>query len=130
MKYPIMGRDFFQEQILKGDSFMDTGKIFENLVHMAVQNGIIVRFAPLRASYARIEGERIALNQNLETIEDFNYNLAHELAHHFLHYDKGDIITSDRNAEYEEQADRGARMLLTALSVSQRGCCEWLNSKI
>ncbi len=96
---------------------MDTGKIFENLVHMAVQNGITVRFAPLKVSYARIKGERIALNQNLSTINDFNYNLAHELAHHYLHYDKGNIIESERNVEYEEQADRGAKMLLEAIGI-------------
>lgn len=100
---------------------MDTGRIFENLVHMAVENGITVKFAPLKVSYARIKGNRIALNQNLDTIDDFNYNLAHELAHYFLHYDKGDTITSDKNAEYEEQADRGAKMLLEAFLVSQKG---------
>lgn len=96
---------------------MDTGKIFENLVHMAVQNGITVRFAPLQASYARIKGDRIALSENIGTIDDFNYNLAHELAHYFLHYDKGDAMASSRNTEYEEQADRGAKMLLSALSL-------------
>lgn len=100
---------------------MDTGKIFENLVHLTVQSGITVRFAPLTASYARLKGDRIALNQQLGTINEFNYNLAHELAHYFLHYDKGDTIASDRHAEYEEQADRGARMLLAALSVSMKG---------
>ena len=35
---------------------MDTGKIFENLVHMAVQNGFTVKFAPLPISHARIRG--------------------------------------------------------------------------
>lgn len=93
----------------------DRGQVFEKLVHLAVANGIIVRFAPLPTSYARIKGNRIALNQNLNTIDDFNYNLAHELAHYFLHYDKGDIIESAKNNEYEEQADRAAKMLLEAL---------------
>lgn len=96
---------------------MDNGKIFENLVHMAVQKGIVVRFAPLMASNARIKGNRIALNQGLGTIEDYNYNLAHELAHAYLHYDKGDIIAGGNQEELEEQADRGAKMLLAALSV-------------
>lgn len=71
---------------------------------------------PLTVSYARIKENRIALNQNLATIDDFNYNLAHELAHYFLHYDKGNILLSD-NQEYEEQADRAAKMLLEALST-------------
>lgn len=97
---------------------MDTGKVFENLVRLAVKNGITVRFCPLRASYARIKADRIALNQDLNTIEEFNYNLAHELSHFFLHYDKGNITAGDNEA-YEEQADRGARMLLEALEVTQ-----------
>ena len=100
---------------------MDSGKVFESLVHLAVQNGITVRFAPLPISHARIKGNRIALNESLGTIEDFNYNLAHELTHYFLHYDKGDIIKSGKHKEYEEQADRAAKMLLAALSVGQKG---------
>lgn len=99
----------------------DAGKIFESLVKLAVQNGITVRFAPLKVSYARIAGDRIALNQGLDTIEDYNYNLAHELSHYFLHYDKGDITEGADVAAYEEQADRGAKMLLAALAVEQKG---------
>ena len=103
---------------------MDSGKVFEGLVHLAIQNGITVRFAPLKTSYARIQGNRIALNQEFGTIEDFNYNLAHELAHSYLHSGKGDItpgaVDGETLAQYEEQADRGARMLLDALSVRQK----------
>lgn len=50
-------------------------------------------------------------------ISDINQNIAHELAHAFLHYDKGDI-TSGNKAEYEEQADRAATMLLEVLEVA------------
>ena len=99
----------------------DTGKIFETLVHLAVSNGITVRFAPLKASYARLNNDRIALSDSLGSIDEFNYNLAHELAHFFLHYDKGDTIKSERHAEYEEQADRAAGMLLKALQVKEGG---------
>lgn len=95
----------------------DTGKIFEKLVHLAVSKGIIVRFAPMKSSYARIKGNRIALNPNLDTIDDFNYNLAHELAHYFLHYDKGDILNTGNDQGYEEQADRAAKMLLEVLAM-------------
>ena len=104
---------------------MDNGKIFENLVHLAASRGIAVKFAPLKVSYARIEGNKIALSDSLETIEDFNYNLAHELAHSFLHHGNGDIlpgsVSGEQLAEYEEQADRGAKMLLAALAVGQKG---------
>ena len=98
------------------ESVMDSGKVFERLVHLAVTNGITVRFAPLAANYARLKGDRIALSQDLKTIEDINYNLAHELAHRFLHYDKGNILIGRNHKEYEEQADRAAKMLLEALS--------------
>lgn len=51
------------------------------------------------------------------TEEEYIETLAHELAHHFLHYEKGDTISSDKHAEYEEQADRADNMLLVALST-------------
>ena len=94
----------------------DNGEIFATLVHLATSNGIIVRFAPLQANYARLLGNRLAFRQDLPTIEDFNYNLAHELAHAYLHYDKGDTINSELHEQYEEQADRAAKMLLDGLS--------------
>lgn len=96
---------------------MDKGETFAKLVHLATSNGIIVRFAPLHVSYARLRGNRLALGQDLPTIEDFNYNLAHELAHAYLHYDKGDTINSELHEQYEEQADRAAKMLLDALNT-------------
>lgn len=95
----------------------DNGEIFATLVHLATANGIIVRFAPLQASYARLHGNRLALRQDLPTIEDFNYNLAHELAHAYLHFDKGDTTNSESHEQYEEQADRAAKMLLDVLST-------------
>lgn len=63
--------------------------------------------------------------RKIDTIEDINYNLAHELAHSYLHYDKGDILPSavDETAsrQYEEQAERGARMLLDAIVAGMEG---------
>ena len=51
-------------------------------------------------------------------MDRINYNLAHELAHSYLHYDKGDTIHSERHAEYEEQADRAAEMLLELIKTT------------
>lgn len=80
---------------------------------------------PLKAHYAMLHNDRIGLAQSLGTIEDFNYNLAHELAHSYLHGGKGNItlgaVDKDTFAQYEEQADRGAQMLLDALAVRQKG---------
>lgn len=96
---------------------MDNGKAFEKLIHLATSSGIIVRFAPLKYSDGRLKDNRLAIRQDLPTIEDINYNLAHELAHAFLHYDKGNIKDSGKEAEYEEQADRAAKLLLAALEI-------------
>lgn len=93
----------------------DKGETFAQLVHLAISQGIIVRFAPLCTSDGRLKGNRLAVRQDLPSIEDFNYNLAHELAHAYLHYDKGDTINSEMYEQYEEQADRAAKMLLDAI---------------
>lgn len=95
----------------------DKGEVFCSLVHLAVEQGIIVRFAPLQVSDGRIKGNRIGIRQSLGTIDEYNYNLAHELAHAYLHHDKGDLIRSGQCDGYEEQADRAAKMLLDALTV-------------
>lgn len=96
---------------------MNNGEIFQKLMHIAAKKEITVKFAPLQYYDGILKGNRIAIRQELSTIEDFNYNLAHELAHYFLHYDKGDTVNSDKHKEYEEEADRAANMLLIALSV-------------
>ena len=94
----------------------DKGEIFASLVHIASENNVTVRFAPLRANSGRIKGDRMAIASHMG-IDDINYNLAHEIAHAYLHYDKGDTINSEKHAEYEEQADRAAVLLLDALAV-------------
>ena len=101
-----------------------TAEEMEKLMHLAEENNVVVSFVPFCAndgmlSYKRAEG-RIGIRIGM-SFDEYVYNIAHELAHYFLHYYKGDIITSEKNDEYEKQADRGARMLLAALSVGQKG---------
>ena len=95
----------------------DNGKIFVKLLHLATTNGLTIRFVPFKGSNGRLKGDRIGLRQDLPTIEEINYSLAHEIAHSYLHYDKGDTINSELHEQYEEQADRGAKMLLDLLST-------------
>ena len=97
-----------------------TAEEMEKLMHLAEKNNITVRFVPFRANNGMLIYEhdeiRIGIRIGM-SFDEYVYNLAHELAHYFLHYDKGDTITSEKHAEYEEQADRAAKMLLAALSV-------------
>lgn len=99
---------------------MDKGIIFCKLAHLAEEKGITIRLVPLNLYDGRIKGDIICIRQGLKTIDEYNYNLAHEIAHAYLHYDKGNILPDMKNKElykqYEEQADRAARMILDVLS--------------
>lgn len=95
-----------------------TPKEMEKLLHLAEENNISVEFVPFQANDGRLTYMRNELRIGIRigmSFDEYVYNLAHELAHYFLHYDKGNTIESDRHSEYEEQADRGAKMLLAAL---------------
>lgn len=70
-------------------SRVDKGEIFAGLMHLAVSKEIAVKFLPFQFYYGRLSGNRIGIRQSLPTIEDINYTLAHEIAHAYLHYDKG-----------------------------------------
>ena len=76
---------------------------------------------PFQAFDGHIKGNKIGIRQSLKTIDEYNYNLAHELAHAYLHYDKGSILPDMEDKElhkqYEEQADRAAKLLLIALAA-------------
>ena len=102
--------------------------VFTKLVQLTKDIGGIVSFVPFES---KCEGMLVSENNIVSigirsgmSFDEYVYNIAHELAHYFLHYDKGDIITSEKRAEYEEQADRGARMLLAALAIGQKGGAE------
>ena len=93
---------------------MDKGKIFEKLIHLAGRNGLQVKFAPLQCNYGRLKCDKVGIANDMG-IEQINYTLAHELAHVYLHYDKGNILGND--GAYEEQADRAARMLVDIAQI-------------
>lgn len=113
--------------LMTAESVRYTAEEMERLIHLAEENNVIVGFAPLPVSKGRLKcvrGEvRIGIRMGM-SFDEYVYTLAHELAHYYLHYDKGDTIASDRHEEYEEQADRAAKMLLAALSVGQKGGAE------
>lgn len=76
---------------------------------------IIVKSFKSRARGLMV-GKTIAIRKGL-SIEEMRYTLAHEMAHAYLHSDKGNTIFSEKHSEYEEQADRAARMLLELLEM-------------
>lgn len=58
----------------------------------------------------------IGISETLSEDEELE-TLAHELAHHYLHYDKGNTIESPLHDAYEEQAERASKMVLDILKV-------------
>lgn len=97
--------------------------IFVKLIHLVEKLSGEVRFVTFKS---KSEGMMVAasnwgnLRIGIRSEMDFDkyiYNIAYELAHYFLHYDKGDTIISSKHEEYKEQADRGAKMLIMALAV-------------
>ena len=99
---------------------MNDAEIFERLINVATSAGVRkICLCDFRAYYGVLLGRNIALGMRL-SLGYMNYTLAHELAHAFLHYDKGDIMKSDQHDDYEEQADRAARLLLCAVSGMSR----------
>ena len=67
--------------------------------------------------------KHIFVNNNKHVRKDrVLYTLAHEIAHGYLHRDKGNTVNSPKHAEYEEQADRAANMILDLLSMDFNVC--------
>lgn len=96
---------------------MNSGLVFERLLHIAQKNNMQIKFVSFEASNRRLKGDRIGIRMDM-TMDDINYTIAHELAHLYLHHDKGDTILSINHEEYEDQADRAAKLLLDAVSVA------------
>lgn len=94
---------------------MDNGKVFEELIKICRAKDILVLFAPFKADYGMVRKERIGIANDMN-LENINKTLAHEIAHTYLHYDKGNIV-ENKNSNYEEQADRAAVMLLDTIQI-------------
>lgn len=94
---------------------MDQGEVFARLVKLTGAESLQLAFKPLLVSDGRLKGDRIALRYGIP-IDAMNYNLAHELAHHFLHYDKGNTIDSE-NMMNTRNRQTGRRKCCCRLSL-------------
>ena len=86
----------------------------EELIRFAGSMGLSVKFKPLKYNDGLLKGNQILIREGMDTMQTIGV-LAHEITHAALHYDKGNTITSPLHNEYEEQANRGAMLLLKAL---------------
>lgn len=96
--------------------------ILNNLLKIAERKKLNIKIADFKSSAdALLKGNRIGISSKLP-LNELNFVLAHEIAHYYLHYDKGNTIKSPRHKEYEEQANRTAELILDLLSMDMDSC--------
>lgn len=91
-------------------------KVLKVLLQVAEDQGIRVNSFPFGTVDSRLKDNHIGIRTGV-TVEKACYELAWELSHAFIHYQKGDLIKSPLSNEYNEQATRAAEMILRMLNV-------------
>lgn len=86
------------------------------LLLLARNKGLDVRMMEFISKKGMVYDKKIGLDSNM-TLKDTTKILAHEIAHAYLHNDKGDTIDSPKHKEYEEEADRASQMILDLLQL-------------
>ena len=92
--------------------------ILKNLLVLAEEENMKLEVKDLKGYTSMLHGDRIALRRNL-TFEKAVYETAYELAHHFIHYNQGNIIESPLAMDYNEQAERAASMMIRMLDIKK-----------
>ncbi|MFR7387573.1 MAG: hypothetical protein ACLUTU_00850 [Blautia faecis] len=67
--------------------------VFKNLLALADEQGITLKLQDLRKFDSILCGKNVAIRKQL-LFEKVVYEAAYELAHYFIHYDRGDMIKS------------------------------------
>ena len=94
--------------------------ILQILLKVAEEKKIAVKSLPFKSIKSALQGERIGIRTEL-TVEEAAYELAWELSHAFIHYDGGNMVESPLSKDYNEQADRAARMIIAILNQKAAG---------
>ena len=88
---------------------------FEILRKIAERKNRTVKLVDMVFYDGLLKGDRIGLRTSLHDAE-FVEILAHEIAHVYLHAERGNMIDNP-DPEAEESADRAGKMLLDAIEV-------------
>lgn len=89
--------------------------ILKNLLSLADEQGVLLQVKELHAYRSCLRGNRIEIHKHLP-FEAIVYEAAYELAHHFIHYNDGNIIDSPLRKDYDDQAERAANMIIMLLN--------------
>ncbi len=81
---------------------VEKDSVIAELVELGSRKGLEIILMPFESdSRGLLCGKTIAIRKGL-SIEEMRYTLAHEMAHAYLHSDKGNTIFSEKHSEYEE----------------------------
>lgn len=88
---------------------------FELLRKLAEHKGYSTKFADLIFYDGLLKGDKIGLRATMHD-EEFIKILSHEIAHAYLHCDRGDMVHNP-DPEAEKSADRAGEMLTDAIEL-------------
>ena len=106
---------------LKDELFAETDNrdeisIFKILLQAAENRGLIVKTKPLITVKSCLRGDRIAIRPGM-TLSQVNYELAFELFHSAVNYDRGNMIDTPLRSYYNKQAERAAEFIIQLMTL-------------
>lgn len=106
---------------IKDESFVRSGNadeiaIFKTLLSIAEKREIKVKTLDLRAAKSYLHKNRIGIRQGM-TLTEVNYELAFELFHSIVNYDRGNMIDTPLRKYYNAQAERAASFIIQLLET-------------
>ena len=119
-KKEIVPVEIREESIKEESSIQVTGEdeisVFKALLKIAEKREIKVKTLGLNATKSYLKGNRIGIRCGM-TLKEINYELAYELFHSAVNYDKGNMIDTPLRIYYNSQAERAAAFLLQILQA-------------
>jgi phage anti-repressor protein len=106
---------------IKDEIFVKSGNadeiaIFKTLLSIAEKREIKVKTLDLRAAKSYLHKNRIGIRQGM-TLTEVNYELAFELFHSIVNYDRGNMIDTPLRKYYNAQAERAASFIIQLLET-------------
>lgn len=93
--------------------------VFKNLLALAEEQGITLKLQNLQGFNSILKGNRVAISKD-QAFENVVYEAAYELAHYFIHYKNGNLISGPLAKDYNAQSERAAFMMIRMLDIKTK----------
>lgn len=104
-----------KEELSQKEECQDAIGIFKILLKAAEIRGLKIKTKPLRGYKSRLWKDRVAVRNDL-TLEEVNLEIAYELFHSVVNYDKGDMVNTPLAKYYNNQAEKAAELIISLLN--------------